>query len=139
MSIDHFVNTAFDNKNKLRRVLVDGLVGYARVPADHPSVIDKEPTMDCSNCRHRGTFKRPRILRETGFGDGMMFDDASNDETVYQCKSTKSEHAGTEIGTTPVECEAWEKEASTSEEARAEMDEWERRFAARASKKQEQR
>jgi hypothetical protein len=48
------------------------------------------------------------VIDATGFDDQIMFEDADKDETVYFCRAPEGQHAGKEIGTTPITCASWE-------------------------------
>lgn len=87
---------------------------------------------NCKSCKHHSTYKRPKVIDATGFGDQMMFDD--KDEVVYVCKAPNGPRASTEVGLDPVHCPSWAETRKLSDEDRAQMDRWMARFAERTTK-----
>lgn len=87
----------------------------------------------CATCRFSGTYKRPKIMQETWFGDQLMFEDEANDEVVYMCKATpgSTTYAGSEVGTAPVSCPAWSTVPKNDESNVARLNELDRLIAAR--------
>lgn len=62
----------------------------------------------CANCRLHSSFRRPKVIGETGFGDQLMFSD--DDETVYVCRAEGTPESGRAVGPTPVlrtDCSSW--------------------------------
>jgi len=84
---------------------------------------------DCSNCKHVLTNKRPKIMEETGFGDGLMFDDV--DEVVYICKHSESPSKDQETLSPVVGCALWQTPSGLTDEKRRELDALMARAAAR--------
>jgi len=77
-------------------------------------------------CKFVTTYKRPKVVAETGFGDQMEFADAKDDETVFTCNAfahgqTLCAHAGKER-LIPITCEAWSKIEPVRASRLAELD-----------------
>ena len=81
----------------------------------------------CATCRHGSSYKRPKILEETGFDDQLMFDD--KDETVYVCRAPDGPHANAEQ-LVPITCSSWAPPTA----GRSRLEELDRMIAARENR-----
>ena len=59
---------------------------------------------NCSTCKYHSATKRPKVI--SGVYDTLV-EFADDDETVFHCKHPDGPHAGKEVGTVPVHCDAF--------------------------------